>query len=84
MAFRETVETGVVRRVVRRQYVMRTAYKVLTYLVAAEVAIRLRPGVVGWLGLPLYALLLTARVFGRPESPPRPADPDHVTGAVRP
>ena len=43
-------------------------------------------GVVGWLGLPLYALLLAARVFGRPESPPRfvPADPDHVTGAVRP
>ena len=43
-------------------------------------------GVVGWLGLPLYALLLAARVFGRPESPTRfrPADPDHVAGAVRP
>ena len=41
-------------------------------------------GVVGWLGLPLYVLLLAARVFGQPKSPPPPvpADHNHVSGAV--
>lgn len=41
-------------------------------------------GVVGWLGLPLYVLLLAARVFRRPEPSPRSssADRHHVSGAV--
>ena len=41
-------------------------------------------GVVGWLGLPVYVLLLAARVFRRPEPPSTrsAADRHHVPGAV--
>ena len=51
---------------------MRTAYKVLAYLVAAEVAVEAMVMCwAAWLAVPGYVLLLATRVSTRPPSPTR-------------